>query len=787
MKHFRLSATFLLTIAGMLLPMLLRAQAPNSVENSGLAGTEYYIAFPQSDDEFGGAQPKFMGVLISSQVATQGVIDVPGASPISFETLPGKATSVELPRALEFLTAESEEVTSKGVHITSRAPISVFVLNARYQSTGGYPALPVTHWGQHYQTLTLPNQIRGNVSQIVIVAAYNDTRVTIRPNAQTYRASAGQEVTKWMMKGETYCMLAFPGEAGVADLSASEITSTNPVAVISGHVRTSVTADNSINQRDYATHQATMLLPDASWEKSYMSVPLRSSGDRFRLMPSIGGTVVTLTHYVPGGAEEKVDMTLGRGEYVDISTINGRPITGPVQWTANNPFMLMQLRTSGLYGDPKDAPAMVALTATDQMSSRSVFAAPEEIRFANFTHTLTLVARGPGAVNATDPSNPLRSIKLDGRPIYEIAPELLTQKIGTKGFYHVTLGISSGSHTIVSDPASPFTGVVQGENGTIGRDSYVSPLPFWMPEMAADLIAPYLVKTENPAKGILSVTVSDRTDSYFSGVRDIRPAASSTGWRREGISPLSPDVDARADFRAIADPSGPLDVELVDRDGNVATVRLSDNVCFKTAVADRSSMRIEANLGSGVFAQSVQLTTNQCGDQASVRGITLGNGTAASRLDLTSDHGTGAFVLAPGSSAAITLTAKSGTPAGIYTTTLRVTVDDSTLVLPVELVVGTSSVTADPVTSEISGFYPNPFTGSTTFRLMHPLDRDASITISDHLGRVVRILGSDELHGRSEITWNGDDATGRALPSGLYLVTVDRQGARSARAVTLVR
>jgi hypothetical protein len=622
----------------------------------------------------------------------------------------------------------------------------------------------------------------------VIVAAYDSTRVTIRPNAQTYRASAGQEVTKWMKKGETYLMLAFPGEIGVADLSASEITSTRPVAVISGHVRTSFKADNSINQFDYATHQAIMLLPDASWGKSYLSVPFRPSGDRFRLMPATSGTVVTITHYPPGGgAEEKFELSLDRGEYYDIASINGHPFTGPVQWTANNPFMLTQLRTSGAYGDPKDSPAMIALTALDQMTSRSTFSAPEEIRFVNFTHTLTLVARGPGNVNTTDPSNPLRSIRLDGRPVYEIAPELLTQKIGTKGFYQVTLTIPSGGHTIVSDPTAPFTGVIHGENGSIARDAYISPLPFWMPEMPADVTPPYLVTSEVPVKGIVSATVSDRTDSYFSGVYDIRVAATSPGWRREGISPLSPDIDARADFRAIADPSGPLDVELIDRDGNVATVRLHETVCFKTAVADHESVRIEANLGSGVFAENVVLTTNQCGEQASVRSIGLGNGTAASRLDLASDRGTGAFVLPSGESFTVTLTAKRGTPAGLYTTTLRVAVDDSTIVIPVELVVGTSSVPADPVTSEITGFYPNPFTSSTTFRLMHPLDHDASVTISDHLGRVVRILGDQELSGRSEITWNGDDASGRALPSGLYLVTVDRQGARSARAVTLVR
>lgn len=793
MSPTRHIAVFLLALAGTFLAGSLAAQElPGSEVDPGLAGTEYYIAFPQSAEASGSAHPKFLGVVISSQFATEVAILAPGRAPVSFETVPGQAHSIELDRSLEFTTEESEQITRKGVRITSRAPISVYVLNARTLSTGGYPALPITRWGTGYQTLTLPNHLNDRVGQIVLVAAYDSTRVTIRPSTGTYGTAAGHEKTRYLNRGETFSMLAYPSpdQVGIADLSASQIESTKPVGVISAHVRTAIRIDDAVSHLDYATSQAAMILPEESFGNTYLSIPFRPGGqsDRFRLMTTSNGTHLTMTHYPAEGGMDQAQIVLDRGEYIDITTIAGRAITGPVHWQASGRMLLMQLRTSGPFAgnDPKNAPAMVALTAIRHFGTRSVFSAPEQIDLASFTHTLTLIAKGPDNVSPDDPANPLRSLLLNGRPVQEIAPGILTQNIGTTGFYHVTLNVPAGGHMISSAAGYPFTGIISGENGTIGRDAYFSALPYWLPEIAADVVPPYLMQKQDLSKGNILVEISDRTDSYFSGVRDVRATAASSGWKQDVFSAPSPDVNATTKFRAIADPSGPLDIAVVDREGNSTTIRVHDGLCYKTAVADRSSIHIEANVGTGIFSERVALQTNSCGNSASVAGIDLGSGNASGHLDI--EGGTGGFVIPPGDSKTIVMTVRAGTPAGTYTTIMRMKVDDSTISIPVELVVdGSSSVPADLHTLEIAGFYPNPFTSSTTLRLAHPLDRGTTLTISDNLGRVVRILGSDELLGRSEVTWNGDDAAGRALPAGLYLVTVDRQGARNARAVTLVR
>lgn len=73
--------------------------------------------------------------------------------------------------------------------------------------------------------------------------------------------------------------------------------------------------------------------------------------------------------------------------------------------------------------------------------------------------------------------------------------------------------------------------------------------------------------------------------------------------------------------------------------------------------------------------------------------------------------------------------------------------------------------------------YPNPFNPTTTIRYTIPENRSVTVTIYDQLGREVNTLvDSPRSRGDHEIQWNGTDASGRQLGSGLYLCQVQAGG-----------
>ena len=66
--------------------------------------------------------------------------------------------------------------------------------------------------------------------------------------------------------------------------------------------------------------------------------------------------------------------------------------------------------------------------------------------------------------------------------------------------------------------------------------------------------------------------------------------------------------------------------------------------------------------------------------------------------------------------------------------------------------------------------YPNPFNPSTTIRFDLPAATDIHIVVYDLLGReVVRLVDGHREAGYHQLVWNGRDARGREVPTGLYI------------------
>jgi sugar lactone lactonase YvrE len=84
---------------------------------------------------------------------------------------------------------------------------------------------------------------------------------------------------------------------------------------------------------------------------------------------------------------------------------------------------------------------------------------------------------------------------------------------------------------------------------------------------------------------------------------------------------------------------------------------------------------------------------------------------------------------------------------------------------------------------------PSPFRGPAGIRVTVAASQPAiGVRILDSSGRLVRILHSGPLAlGEHVIAWDGSDAVGRPVPSGIYLVRVQGSGTQAASRVVRIR
>jgi hypothetical protein len=84
--------------------------------------------------------------------------------------------------------------------------------------------------------------------------------------------------------------------------------------------------------------------------------------------------------------------------------------------------------------------------------------------------------------------------------------------------------------------------------------------------------------------------------------------------------------------------------------------------------------------------------------------------------------------------------------------------------------------------------HPNPFSATTTIDLDLRVDADVAVDIFDVGGRLVRRLGLGRVGaGPRRVDFDGLDADGRELPSGVYFYRVHANGMLGARKMVIAR
>jgi len=93
-----------------------------------------------------------------------------------------------------------------------------------------------------------------------------------------------------------------------------------------------------------------------------------------------------------------------------------------------------------------------------------------------------------------------------------------------------------------------------------------------------------------------------------------------------------------------------------------------------------------------------------------------------------------------------------------------------------------------PAATAALASWPNPFNPSTTLRFDLPEAGPGRLTVHDAAGRLVRVLADGPLAaGEHRRVWDGRDAAGRPLASGLYLARLRAPGVSECRKLVLLK
>ena len=402
-----------LTVLALTLVTFVAAGPPPAGAVPTTAGTDFWVAFSQN---YSGAPA--LTLFISSGSSTSGTVAPTGGTSIPFSVTPGHVATVTIPATYEANSADGIE--NKGIHVTSKAPISVYGLNDIEFTTDAFLALPTSSEGTIYRTLGYGGDYGGGLT---VVATTNGTTVTVTPSEAVGSHAAGVAFTEHLNAGQTYQLQATSG----GDLSGSLVTANHTISVYGYNACTDVPSSSSAC--DTVVEQ---MPPTSSWGTEFVSerLALRHQGDTYRVLADTDNTVV------------KVDgttvATLAAGKFYEALLPAG-------ETTANNDGL--EITTS--------KPALVAEYSNGE-SLDSVPSDPMEMLvppFEQFENSYTVAtptgveAFSPNFINVVVPTPYLFSFRIDGHSVSSSD----FKAIGTSGFSGAQLSVEPGAHTLTDN------------------------------------------------------------------------------------------------------------------------------------------------------------------------------------------------------------------------------------------------------------------------------------------------------------------------------------------------
>jgi hypothetical protein len=491
---------------------LLTAPAGAGTSN---AGKEFYLAFQPNYD----GHPD-LALFITGMKDTQGTIDIEGLNfHTTFTVKANVVTAVIIPSAASEVPIN--EVGRHGVHVQAGEEVSIVGLSQKPGTSDTFLALPIDALGPEYIALTWRADY---AAQMVVVAAYDNTEVTITPRYELINHSAGVPIKLKLNKGETYRVAAY------TEVTGTTVQASAPVAVTTGVIAATIPFGYS-----YLDHIASSMPPVSAWGKTFLTVPLatRLKGDFFRILSSRDNTLVKING--------QLIATLRRGEFVERN-LSSRSVI-----ETSEPALVAQFGAGSTYDGVDSDPMQMVLTPADQFLERYTFRTLAEGYAQHF-------------MNIVVPTAELHNLRLDGA---SIAASYFSP-IGNSGFSGAQVPIAAGSHQVESVGGVPFGLYVYGQGYHVAY-GYPGGMAFKADTALGDRFAPAMRLV--PFGDTIQGSATDSEDANANGLLDAGEDMNGDGQ----LGRRTEDINGNGKLDAGEDSNGD---GVLDRDAGIFNVSL---------------------------------------------------------------------------------------------------------------------------------------------------------------------------------------------------------------------
>ncbi len=503
--------------------------------NNSMEGREFVFAIPPNEADAATIQTRALEVYVTSRFETEVFLSVPGLEfgVISKRVAPDKPaifSDLDDTFSWAFEVRQSESVTDKGIVVSARQPVQVYVLSAKQFSSEGFAVRPVQSWGNSYRHLGYYDYPETNTKRgggFVVVAQEDNTTVNIQLEGQFTDGRTvggrrpGQDSTLTMNRGQTF-MVRGNGVDRSFDLTGSLVSSDKPVGLISFHQRTIIPTAIGQTSRD-ALMEMMPPVEAGGTEHVSLELPRNDRGDYFRVMALENNTEIFVRSYNKFTGEllmQREAFLEKAGRWVEYEEVNpqsggAQSLRGMTLWQSNHPVIVMQYSYSGVWDNAQNYdPFCMLVPSTDQLASGAAgSAAASNSEFTS--NKISLLVRLPD--DSETSLLLLKDVTIDGTQLMALTPEIAIRKIPNTNYHLTQLSVGPGRHDIVSP-----VGIAATMHGYSRFESYG-----WTDLMTTnftntrDAVAPDIAASEvDQSNAVFEIEVSEtrRDDSGISAV-----------------------------------------------------------------------------------------------------------------------------------------------------------------------------------------------------------------------------------------------------------------------------
>ncbi|XP_013396611.1 uncharacterized protein LOC106163541 [Lingula anatina] len=373
------------------------------------SGREFVIMFMENSVEDPVNSPLEIYIANTYPTVTATVnVTTPLFSPAMDESVTVSPTEMKRLTMARTIQTTGTGIANTAILVQATQDVNVYTVNKEKYSTDGYLAFPTDVLGTKYFAVCYYSTGSSNNCQLGIAALSvtvdvqiemprgRSVPLTVTYNGYTYRS--GDVINLRLTRYQT-----FQGQFS-GDLTGAEITATQPIAVFSGNIRTTVG-----NESSYRDHLVEQMPPVETWGQEFFAVPSprQTNGDIFRIVASDPATRISISGF--GLTQEEV--TIGTSDFVERSFPSGTF----AHISSSKPVMVVQFtRGQAVTSDVGD-PAMVLVPPVKQWQSEYTVTSPQQAGTgAAYTNYVMVVAGNADKDN----------IKIDGQTLASLSSGL---------------------------------------------------------------------------------------------------------------------------------------------------------------------------------------------------------------------------------------------------------------------------------------------------------------------------------------------------------------------------